>query len=65
MNDKNDKCHIQNVMASALADNEDFQKQLLQRWGFTKDGGIDVKNQLKIFEVLDWIRDNGNKQHLP
>lgn len=34
----------------------DFVQQLLDRWGFAKDGAIDVKNQLKIFSLLDWLR---------
>ena len=33
-----------------------IERQLLKRWGFTKEGGIDVKNQLKIFDFMDWLR---------
>ena len=36
----------------------DLKKQLFERWGFTDDGNIDAENQLKIFSLLDWIKDN-------
>lgn len=34
-----------------------IETQLLKQWGFTKEGGIDVKNQLKIFHFMDWLRE--------
>lgn len=36
-----------------------IERQLLIKFGFTNEGGIDVANQLKIFEIIDWIEKNG------
>jgi hypothetical protein len=51
--------HKNKLFSSALADDENFQKILFNKFGFTEDGGIDVENQLKLFNILDWIKDNG------
>lgn len=44
--------------STLLSDNEEFQKQVLNLWGFTKDGGVDAVNQLKIFRLLEWLKEN-------
>lgn len=33
-----------------------IEKELLDRFGFTKDGAIDCKAQLKIFSFMDWYK---------
>lgn len=44
--------------STLLKDDVKFQKQLLKRWGFTEEGGIDCMNQLKIFSLLEWLEEN-------
>jgi len=34
----------------------EIKKQLLNRFGFTEDGGVDAENQLKIFSFMDWFK---------
>ena len=36
---------------------EEIEKQLLKRFGFTKDGAIDAEAQLKIFSFIEWIEE--------
>ena len=37
---------------------KEFEQELLNRWGFTKDGGVSVENQLKIFSLIEWVKTN-------
>ena len=41
-----------------MNDFDKIESELLIRFGFTDDNGIDAKNQLKIFSFMDWIKHN-------
>jgi len=36
---------------------EEIEKKLFGLLGFTKDGSIDVENQLKLFEFMIWLKE--------
>ena len=37
---------------------EAMEQELLNRFGFSKDGGILADNQLKIWSFMDWVKEN-------
>ncbi len=37
-----------------MTESDEIEKRLIQLFGFTPDGGINCKMQLKVFEFMDW-----------
>ncbi len=53
-----DKLILSDFIPSGFFPIKAFEQELLNRWGFTKDGGVSVENQLKIFSLIEWVKAN-------
>lgn len=52
--DKNEQ--ISNDIMELFYIDIDIETELLKHFGFSEDGAILVDNQLKIFDIMDWIK---------
>ncbi len=43
---------------------DEIMQQLLNRWGFSEGGDINVGSQLKIFSFMDWFKDKWLKDQM-
>lgn len=52
----NESCNISDV-SGALPTNETIEQELLNRFGFNKEGGVNCEGQLKIFDFMKWLKE--------